>query len=98
MQAVFKLDKRYVRRSFAAASETYDGMADLQRKVGLTLLNQYPIEITQGNILDLGCGTGFITQQLLSRMPVQVQVFALDIALPMCREAKNKNAGMDNMS
>jgi malonyl-CoA O-methyltransferase len=60
------LDKAKIRQSFAAASLTYDGVAELQRTVGKELLDTINIESLTGTLLDLGCGTGFLTAKLLS--------------------------------
>lgn len=80
------LDKRLVSRSFAAAANEYDSNAELQRKVGLQLLNLYSPVAQKG--VDLGCGTGFLTQQLVMNLP-GAEWLALDLAFPMlqvCRE------------
>jgi malonyl-CoA O-methyltransferase len=94
----FKLDKQYIRKSFASAALTYDGMAELQRQIGIELLQRYPLRISQGHVLDLGCGTGFITQQLLKSLPIQVKLFALDIALPMCQVTQQKSNAQNSLS
>lgn len=61
-----QLDKAKIKQSFAAASVTYDGVAALQRTVGKALLNTINIESLTGTLLDLGCGTGFLTANLLA--------------------------------
>jgi malonyl-CoA O-methyltransferase len=61
-----QLDKAKIRQSFSAASVTYDGVAALQRSVGKALLNTINTESLTGALLDLGCGTGFLTAKLLS--------------------------------
>jgi malonyl-CoA O-methyltransferase len=61
-----QLDKAKIRQSFAAASLTYDGVAALQRSVGKALLNTVNTESLTGTLLDLGCGTGFLTAKLLA--------------------------------
>ncbi|MDP3589425.1 MAG: methyltransferase domain-containing protein, partial [Methylobacter sp.] len=61
-----QLDKAKIRQSFAAASVTYDGVAALQRTVGKALLNTIKTESLTGTLLDLGCGTGFLTANLLA--------------------------------
>jgi malonyl-CoA O-methyltransferase len=61
-----QLDKAKIRQSFAAASVTYDGVAALQRTVGKELLDTINIESLTGTLLDLGCGTGFLTAKLLA--------------------------------
>jgi malonyl-CoA O-methyltransferase len=62
-----RLDKAKIRQSFAAASLTYDGVAALQRTVGKALLAACDTESLSGTLLDLGCGTGFLTAKLLSK-------------------------------
>jgi len=59
-----RLDKAKIKQSFAAASVTYDGVAALQRTVGKALLNAINAESLSGTLLDLGCGTGFLTANL----------------------------------
>ncbi len=59
-----QLDKAKVRQSFAAASVTYDNVAALQRTVGKALLSTINSESLSGTLLDLGCGTGFLTSNL----------------------------------
>lgn len=75
-------DKAKVKRSFAVAAGSYDGLAALQRKVGLELLERFPLADRSGVWLDVGCGTGFLTNQLAIRTMGE-PLIALDIALPM---------------
>ena len=89
------LDKAKIRQSFAAASVTYDGVAALQRTVGKELLDIIAAGSLTGTLLDLGCGTGFLTSGLLeSARPV----IALDIALPMLQVTRTKLADTPNVS
>lgn len=87
------LDKAKVRHSFAAAAETYDGFASLQRQVGLELLCRFPQNKSAGVLLDLGCGTGFISHQLSTAFSGK-QMIALDIALPMLQTSRQKYPAM----
>lgn len=85
------LDKAKVRQSFAAAADGYDAVAGLQRRVGETLLAKFPCVGQSRPLLDIGCGTGFLTRHLVSRVPAAV---ALDIAVPMLQAAQRNCAGL----
>lgn len=94
MSALFELDKTKLRQSFGSASLSYDRVAGLQRTVGLNLLQRLaPAQLT-GTVIDLGCGTGFLTGALLNAEDIE-RIVALDIALPMLHAARQKlgNAG-----
>jgi malonyl-CoA O-methyltransferase len=84
------LDKAKIRQSFAAASVTYDGVAALQRTVGKELLDIIVAGSLAGTLLELGCGTGFLTSGLLKSGRL---IVALDIALPMLQVTRTKLAG-----
>ena len=86
---ISSLDKHKVRQSFSSAAKTYDSLATLQRRVGRELLALFMEESSDNLILDVGCGTGFITQEILSRSPKQ-KVVTLDIALSMLQATKAK--------
>jgi malonyl-CoA O-methyltransferase len=86
------MDKKDIRRSFAKASVSYDEFAKLQRNVGLNLLKMLENQIPAGVVLDLGCGTGFLTREL-SRIADDGIIIAMDIAIPMLERARKKNKG-----
>lgn len=92
MSDALLLDKAKIRQSFSAASHTYDHFAALQREVAMALLASFSDETSKGILLDLGCGTGFLTSELLGQVPhcdLKV-IVALDIALPMLQTARCK--------
>ena len=80
-----ELDKRCVSRSFAKAAKEYDQYAELQRQVGLQLIERFPPSAVEG--LDIGAGTGFLTKQLALSQP-DAEWIALDLALPMLQVAR----------
>jgi len=88
------LDKAKIRQSFAAASVTYDGVAELQRTVGKALLDTIDTGSLRGPLLDLGCGTGFLSAKLLA---FAQPVIALDMAIPMLQVTRTKLADMPNV-
>ena len=89
--ASFVLDKAQIRRSFANASQSYDAMASLQRRVGRELISKVALR-REALVLDVGCGTGYFTQQLRDRTLLN-NVIALDIALPMLLKTRQRFSG-----
>ncbi|MDQ2076323.1 malonyl-ACP O-methyltransferase BioC [Marinimicrobium sp. ABcell2] len=87
-----QLDKRRVANSFSRAASSYDRVARLQRAVSERLLELLPksaVEATR--ILDLGCGTGYITERLAQNRP-GAQVLGLDLAEGMLHFARGQRS------
>lgn len=78
-----QFDKREVARSFSLAADSYDAVADLQRRVADELAQRLPA--TCGAAADLGCGTGYSLPELLPRAE---RVFALDLAEGMLQTVR----------
>ncbi|NOQ76592.1 MAG: malonyl-ACP O-methyltransferase BioC [Methylococcaceae bacterium] len=91
------IDKDKVKSSFALAAHSYDELATLQRKVGVELLQKLSKKNALYPIVDMGCGTGFITQQLIDRDYLG-QVIAIDIALSMVQKMKMKLKCFQNVA
>lgn len=86
------LDPRQIRRSFSRAAPAYAATAVLQREVESRLLEQLAyFQHAPSRVLDVGAGPARSTATMKARWP-KAQVIALDLALPMLREAK-KAAG-----
>ena len=84
------IDKERARKAFSRSANSYDEAAVLQREVSARMLQRLDlVTLKPNNILDLGCGTGHQTQQLLQRYP-RARVHALDFALPMLDHARKK--------
>jgi len=88
MKADFFIDKNKVRESFSLASAHYDEQAQLQKKVGEELFKKVILEKAD-NIVDIGCGTGFLTHDLLQEGKAR-QIIAIDIAFSMLQVCKTK--------
>ncbi len=82
-------EKIRVKQSFSAAAHSYDNVARLQRDVGSQLLQITDSAGLAGTLLDLGCGTGFLTGEL-TRLSRSGQVIALDLAFAMLKTAQAK--------
>lgn len=82
-------DKVKIRRAFALAAESYDDFAHLQRTVAIDLLQKSGLHVLHGNVLDIGCGTGYLTQHLHDLGGYQ-HLLALDLAQPMLHKARQR--------
>lgn len=86
------LDLRQVRRAFARSARGYERHDALQREVEARLFESLDYyEGRPGRVLDVGCGTGRGTARLAKRWR-SAEVIALDVSLPMLREAR-RHAG-----
>ncbi|HPQ24283.1 MAG TPA: malonyl-ACP O-methyltransferase BioC [Gammaproteobacteria bacterium] len=84
------LDKEKARHSFGRAAALYDETAVLQMEVGQRMLERLDyIRIEPQVILDIGCGTGALTEGLMRRYP-RAEVVALDFALPMLLRTRQR--------
>jgi malonyl-CoA O-methyltransferase len=84
-----------IARAFARGAATYDTFAELQRQVADRLLAQLPSIEASACVLDLGCGTGYCTQQLQARAPATL--LALDLALPMLSATAQRCGASNNL-
>ncbi len=80
-----------MRAAFDAAATTYDRSARLQREVALRLetLAAERLARPPARIVELGCGTGFLTEALHARWPA-AELFAQDLAPAMIAHAREK--------
>lgn len=82
------LDQRQVRRAFGRAAPTYAQHAVLQREVESRLLERLDyVGSVPARAIDLGCGPGRAVAQMRRRYKA-AQIIALDMSLPMLRQAK----------
>ena len=86
----FSIDRKITRKNFEKAANTYDAAAILQQEVARRLLERLEyIKIQPELSLDLGCGTGQLTEALLKQYP-KSNVLALDLAKNMVAKSKKK--------
>ena len=83
------IDKNKVSKNFSKSAKRYDKLAVFQRSLANKLFNKTK-GIKASNILDLGCGTGYLTKKLALKYK-NAKVIGIDIALGMIKEAKKKN-------
>ncbi|CAM2886446.1 malonyl-ACP O-methyltransferase BioC [Vibrio rarus] len=78
-------EKRAIAQAFGRAAIDYDKHAQFQRDVVEEMLLYLPRNLSQCHILDVGCGTGYFTQQLIAR---GATVVALDLSEQMLTQAR----------
>jgi len=76
--------------SFERVAETYDNAAVMQSSAASQLLAFLPKKTASiKRILEIGCGTGLFTEQLVKTYP-DAEILALDVSSRMLQIAKNK--------
>lgn len=85
-----KISKERLSRQFDRSASTYDEHATIHKhmahRILLSLKEQIP---DPGKILEIGCGTGYLTQLIIDHYP-QAMVTAVDISQKMIEMAKEK--------
>ena len=74
---------------FAAAAQSYHEESNVQRTVAEKLDASMPAMEEIDSILEIGCGTGLLTELLLKRFP-RAMIYAVDIARPMIDLARER--------
>ena len=84
--------QRTVGKRFDAAAATYDKHSAIQWSVARRLLWEIEKGPAPKRILEIGCGTGLLTEQLRERFPA-AEVHALDISAAMVARARERWRG-----
>ncbi len=87
-----KFSKQHIQNHFNHAAVSYDEAAVLQKEVASRVDERLELTTLAPNvILDMGCGTGILTEKLLAQYP-DSQVIAMDMSPNMIHFAKQKLA------
>jgi malonyl-CoA O-methyltransferase len=81
--------QRSVTARFSAAAPTYHDNADVQRIVAEKLLSLVSAPLPVDHILEIGCGTGVLTELLMKHFPT-VMIHAMDVSRDMIAQARNR--------
>ncbi len=81
--------KAEIARSFGAAAGTYDDLAGLQKDIGKQLIAMIEPNVEVNNIVDVGCGTGWLTNLLSTRFNLS-DVIGIDLSVGMLDYASAK--------
>ena len=82
---------------FDRAASTYDDHATVQRQVADDLIAFLPPHCDPKHILEVGCGSGYLTSLLREAYP-KAQLTALDLAPRMIEEAKRQLPASENIN
>ena len=87
------VDKQAVRRHFGRRAREYDRYAEVQRAMADALLERLAAVEEEPEsvrtVLDVGCGTGILTEKLLARYP-RARCIAVDLAEEMLAVARER--------
>ena len=83
------IDKQLLQKRFSLHAKTYDRYAQVQKQMaGQLLTTLADLNLPEkARILEIGCGTGYLTKALCARFP-QAQIIAVDLASGMIEVAK----------
>lgn len=81
--------KKKIQKSFSDAAIKYDDLTELHRRIGLAIVEQLAECQIVGNVLDIGMGTGWMTELIKLRLP-SAHVIGLDFAAGMLQQALQK--------
>ncbi|WP_413110488.1 malonyl-ACP O-methyltransferase BioC [Thaumasiovibrio sp. DFM-14] len=79
--------KRAIAQAFGRAAQSYDNSAEFQRIVGEQLLAKIPHYDMPQRVLDVGCGTGYFSAELIKQGH---QVTCLDLSEAMLAQARTR--------
>jgi len=82
------LNKKQIENAFDKGATNYDWAALIQRETAEKLMSFTP-DTAPKNILEIGCGTGFLTKLLVQKYP-ESQITATDISGKMIEKCKSK--------
>lgn len=86
-----RISKQRIAQSFSSSALHYDSVAYVQRDIARRLVNRLADGVPGPDVLDLGCGTGFVAAQLAER---GVTPMVVDIAEAMVALALRKQPGL----
>ncbi|KEK26054.1 malonyl-ACP O-methyltransferase BioC [Bacillus gaemokensis] len=86
------INKTLLQKRFNGAAISYDQYANVQKKMAhqlLSMMKKYYNTMSSIRILELGCGTGYVTEQLATSFP-NASITAVDFAESMITVAKKR--------
>ncbi|SFR55811.1 malonyl-CoA O-methyltransferase [Thiomicrospira sp. ALE5] len=82
------INRQHVKHHFSRAASTYDEAAVIQRQVAKDMAERtLLLKSSKENVLELGCGTGLLTEQLCQHYP-DAKITAVDLSAQMLLQSK----------
>ncbi len=88
--------KQKIEKAFGQKVQSYNEHASLQKEIAVNLCRFLPDESPR-NILEIGCGTGFLTQLLRAKYP-DSDILSIDITKDMVLFCQDKFVDCPNLS
>lgn len=82
-----------IQERFSKSAKRYDLLTGLHRKIADRLFDRVVKEYTPSSLLDVGCGTGYLTVKFKERFP-QSTITGLDFSPGMIEAARPKHGGV----
>ncbi len=84
-----------IQKSFSQAAKQYDELSQVHQKYALRMVEEISVlNANLSNVLDVGCGTGYLSSKLKARFP-RAKITGLDFASGMITQAQENYAGID---
>ena len=81
--------QKRLRRAFSHAAFNYDALTTLHKTIGRELVRKVVAKDPCRRVLDVGCGTGYITKKMKFYFP-DAEIFGLDLAEGMLAQAQRQ--------
>ncbi|WP_068792307.1 malonyl-ACP O-methyltransferase BioC [Brevibacillus laterosporus] len=81
-------NKLHIQQRFNRKASSYNQHAIVQKQMADQLLQSFQSEFSFSQALEIGCGTGYLTQKMLAHSPSLRSYTALDLADKMLRQTE----------
>lgn len=83
------IKKELVKKNFSKSAKSYDNFAKVQKHMAKELMKNLTGNLTEIKILEIGSGTGILTDYIISKYP-NSQITLIDISESMIESCKSK--------